>query len=91
MDTTGSKEARRRLPEILTRAHRDGTVTLVARYGQPYAAIVPVSQIARDVSMLTALCGSARGCYGDAAWYVDQLRDEWSGGTRALLELPARG
>ena len=77
METTGAEEARKRLPEILARAHRDGTVTIVTRHGVPYAAIVPVSQVAREAPKLTALRGSARGCYGDVAQYIDELRDEW--------------
>ena len=77
MKTAGVEEARRRLPEILSRAHRDGTVTIVTNRGVPYAAIVPISQVARDSAGLTALRGSARGCYGDAAEYVARMRDEW--------------
>lgn len=77
METTGAEEARKRLPQILARAHRDGTVTIVTRHGVPYAAIVPVSQVAREAPTLTSLRGSARGCYGDVARYIDRLRDEW--------------
>ena len=77
MKTAGVEEARKRLPEILSRAHRDGTVTIVTKRGVPYAAIVPVSQVARDSTGLTVLRGSARGCYGDAAEYVARTRDEW--------------
>ena len=77
METTGAEEARKRLPEILARAHRDGTVTIVTRHGVPYAAIVPVSQVAREAPKLTSLRGSGRGCYGEVAEYIDRLRDEW--------------
>ena len=77
METTGAEEARKRLPQILARAHRDGTVTIVTRHGVPYAAIVPVSQVVREAPTLLSLRGSARGCYGDVARYVDRLRDEW--------------
>lgn len=77
METAGAEEARKRLPEILNRAHRDGTVTIVTRHGVPYAAIVPVSKVVREAPRLTTLRGSARGCYGDAAQYVGRLRDEW--------------
>ena len=77
METTGAEEARKRLPEILARAHRGGTVTIVTRHGVPYAAIVPVSQVAREAPRLTALRGSGHGCYGEVAEYVARLRDEW--------------
>ena len=77
MTTAGVEEARKRLPELLTRANRDGAVTIVTKRGVPYAAIVPVSHVVRGVRGLTALRGSARGCYGEAARYVDRMRDEW--------------
>ena len=77
METIGAEEARKRLPQILARAHLDGTVTIVTRHGVPFAAIVPVSQVAREAPKLTSLRGSARGCYGDVARYIDRLRDEW--------------
>ena len=77
MKTAGVEEARKTLPELLSCAHRDGTVTIVTKRGVPYAAIVPVSQVVRGASSLTALRGSARGCYGDAAEYIARMRDEW--------------
>ena len=77
MTTAGVEEARKRLPELLSRANRDGAVTIVTKRGVPYAAIVPVSNVVRGVRSLTALRGSARGCYGEAARYVDRMRDEW--------------
>ena len=77
MKTAGVEEARKTLPELLNRAHRDGTVTIVTKRGVPYAAIVPVSRVVREASSLTALRGSARGCYGDAAEYIAGMRDEW--------------
>ena len=49
----------------------------MTKRGVPYAAIVPVSHVVRGVHGLTALRGSARGCYGEAARYVDRMRDEW--------------
>ena len=77
MKTAGVEETRKTLPELLSRAHRDGTVTIVTKRGVPYAAIVPVSLVVRGASSLTALRGSARGCYGDAAEYIARMRDEW--------------
>ena len=73
----GVEEARKTLPEILSRAHHDGTVTIVTKRGVPYAAIVPVSQTMRGAPKLTALRGSARGCYGEAGEYVARMREEW--------------
>jgi len=77
MKMAGVEEARKRLPEILNRAYHDGTVTIVTKHGVPYAAIVSVSQVVRKVPTLTALRGSARGCYGETAPYVARLRDVW--------------
>ena len=77
MKTAGVEEARRTLPDILSRAHHDGTVTIVTKRGVPYAAIVPVRQALREAPELTALRGSARGRYGDAGEYVGRIRDEW--------------
>ena len=78
MTTAGVEEARKRLPELLSRANRDGAGDdVVTKRGVPYAAIVPVSHVVRGVRSLTALRGSARGCYGEAARYVDRIRDEW--------------
>ena len=76
METVGAKEARRRLPEILAHAHREGGVTIVTKHGVPQAAIVPLSFVARNSPRLTALRGSVRGCYCDVARYVSGLRDE---------------
>ena len=66
-----------RLQETLARPHRDGTVTIVTSRGALYGAIVPIAHVARQAPRLTALRGSARGCYGNAAQYVNRLRDEW--------------
>ena len=74
---SGVEEARTRLPEILRAAHHEGAVTIVTRRGEPCAAVVPVSLALRDVPKLSELRGSARGCYGDAARFVGELRDEW--------------
>ena len=71
---SGVEEIRTRLPEILRAAHHDEAVT---RRGEPCAAVVPVSLALRDAPKLSELRGSARGCYGDAARFVGELRDEW--------------
>ena len=77
VQVSGVEETRTRLPEILRAAHHEGAVTIVTRRGEPYAAVVPVSLALRDAPKLSELRGSARGCYGDAARFVGELRDEW--------------
>ena len=74
----GVDEARRKLPEILKAAYQNGDVTIVTNRGVPYAAVVPVAQAVQQAAKLTELRGSARGCYGDAATYVEALRNEWA-------------
>ena len=74
---SGVEETRARLPEILRAANREGAVTIVTERGEPYAAVVPVSLALRDAPKLSELRGSAQGCYGDAARFVGELRDEW--------------
>lgn len=74
----GAEEARKKLPELIGRAERDGTVTIVSKRGVPRAAIVPISHVSvTAVPKFTALRGSAGGCYGDVAGYIDELRREW--------------
>ena len=75
--TAGVKEVRINLAAILRAANRDGTVTVVTKHGVPYAAIVPVSKAVAQGPKFGALRGSARGCFGDAAKFVDRLRSEW--------------
>ena len=77
IQTAGVEEARSRLPEILRAANSEGVVTIVTKRGKPYAAVVPVSQALRKVPNLSDLRGSAKGCFGDAAQFVSQMRDEW--------------
>ena len=78
MNQVGAEEARQKLPELIDRAERDGTVTIVSKRGVPRAAIVPISYVsATDAPKFTALRGSAEGCYGDVSEYIDELRREW--------------
>ena len=78
MNHAGAEEARNRLPELIDRAQRDGTVTIVTRRGVPCAAIVPLSHIeSADTPRLSALRGTAAGCYGDMAEYIDETRRTW--------------
>ena len=52
-----------------------GTGTVVNR-GVAYAAMKPgPAHTARP--KLSALRGSAKGCYGNVQEFVDRLRDEW--------------
>lgn len=75
--TAGVEETRTRLAEILGAANRDGVVTIVTKRGVPYAAVVPVPEALRQAPTLSELRGSAEGCYGDAAGFVREMRDEW--------------
>ena len=75
--TAGVKEVRANLAAILRAANRYGTVTVVTRRGTPYAAVVPVSKAVPQGPKFGALRGSARGCFGDAAKFIERLRNEW--------------
>lgn len=71
------KEARAKLAAILRAANQERTVTVVTKRGVPYAAVVPVSKAVVQGPKLRDLRGSARGCFGEAAEFVDSLRNEW--------------
>ena len=71
------KEGGKGLGRTLARASRDETPTIVTRHGESGVDIASESRAAGEAPKLTALRGSARGCYGDAAQYVARLRDEW--------------
>ena len=75
--TAGVEEARNRLPEIIRAAYDEGAITIVTRRGEPYAAVVPVSQALREAPNLSDLRGSAKSCFGDAGEFVSRMRDEW--------------
>ena len=77
MRTADVEEVRVKLPDILRVAHREGVVTVVTRKGVPYAAVAPVSAVLSYLPKLGDLRGSARGCFGEAAEFVDSLRNEW--------------
>ncbi len=76
LSSAGVHEARNKLPSLLDAANQ-GRVTVVTKRGVPYAAIVPASKVLADPPKLSALRGSARGCYGNVPEFVDRLRDEW--------------
>lgn len=74
-----AEAARRRLPELLDRAH-GGEVSLIKKRGVPYAALVPVEQHKRagsGVNLLT-LKGSGKGLWGEGvAAAIEEARSEW--------------
>ena len=75
----GAENARRRLPELLERAH-NGEQAIITKRGVPYAAIVPTDQRPEPAGeTLLDLMGTGKGLWGDelGAW-VDKLRDEWA-------------
>ena len=59
-------------PEGTQGAYKHGPATQATKRGGLDGA-VPVPQAAK----LTELRGSARGCYGDATAFVEQMRGEW--------------
>ncbi len=74
----GAEAARKRLPEILDRAH-SGEQTIVKKRGIPYAAIVALDQrvIAQKEGLLS-LRSTGRGLWGKHSnRKIDQYRDEW--------------
>ena len=74
--SAGVEETRTRLASLLEAANQ-GAVTVVTKRGVPYAAIVPVSKALGDGPTLSALRGSAKGCYGNVREFVDRFRDDW--------------
>jgi len=76
----GSEEARRKLPELLDRAHA-GEHLIITKRGTAYAEIgpVPTRQDTVRGDGILALRGTGTGMWGDRAsdWVAD-LRDEWS-------------
>lgn len=75
-----AEAARRRLPELLDRAH-GGEVSVIKKRGTPYAALVPMDQHKKQSSSLSllALRGSGAGLWGEnAAKTIAQGRDEWA-------------
>lgn len=81
MTTLGIEITRRRLPELVTAAHK-GVTTVITKHGQPYAALVPASMVSAKRGLptsLMALKGSAAGLWGkEPSRTVTDLRDEWS-------------
>lgn len=74
----GAEAARKRLPELLNKAHA-GEQTIVKKHGVPYAAIVALDQrvVAKKEGLL-ALRSTGKGLWGkDSKKKIDQYRDEW--------------
>lgn len=74
-----AEAARRRLPELLDRAH-EGEVSVIKKRGVPYAALVPFDQHKNHVKGpgLLALQGSGKGLWGDeVARTINEGRNEW--------------
>jgi prevent-host-death family protein len=76
----GAEAARKRLPELLDRAHA-GEVSIIKKRGVPFAALVPIH---RQPSVtagegLLALKGTGVGLWGqDVVNTIDELRGEWA-------------
>ncbi len=81
MEMLGIEATRKRLPELVAAAARDGKTTLITRHGRTCAAIVPASAARPEgpppLAMLQ-LRGSARGVWSShPEGNVATLRDEW--------------
>lgn len=77
--TKGVQEARQDLPAILEAASR-GKRTIITKHGKPYAAVVPIGEVAKTRKGLTIakLRGTGKKIWrGDAGKLVAALRDEW--------------
>lgn len=75
-----AEAARRRLPELLDRAH-GGEVSVIKKRGTPYAALVPLDQHKSKASgsSLMSLQGSGKGLWGEnPAKSIAHDRDEWA-------------
>ena len=75
----GAEAARKRLPELLDRAHA-GEVSIIKKRGIPYAALVPLDQRVEPNGGggLLALRGTGSGLWGaDVADAIEEYRDEW--------------
>ena len=75
--TYGVEEARRRLPELLERAHQ-GERVVITRHGKRYAALVEPDVAAGRTGGFARLRGSGKGLWGrEPAAHVERLREEW--------------
>jgi prevent-host-death family protein len=77
VEQIGSEQARKRLPELLERAHR-GESTIITRRGTPYAALVPLSDLREGELDFLALRGTGKDIWSlEPAVEISKLRDEW--------------
>jgi len=81
----GLEQARIQLPHIVAEAHV-GLRSVITKHGKPYAAVVPLQDLALMPSQapagesLLALRGTGRGLWGaDVGQTVADLRNEWDG------------
>ena len=81
----GFEQARAQLPTLMAQAHA-GQSSIITKHGKPYAAIVPLQDLALMPSQaparesLLALRGTGRGLWGaDVGQTVADLRNEWDG------------
>ena len=74
----GAETARRKLPELLNKAHA-GEQTIIKKHGVPYAALVALDQrVVAASEGLLALRATGKGLWGEnVGTTIDRYRDEW--------------
>ena len=77
----GFEQARAQLPMLMAQAHA-GQASIITKHGKPYAAIVPLADLAqarkRPEKGILNLQGSGKGLWGKKSGAtIAQLRDEW--------------
>ena len=77
----GFEQARAQLPTLMAQAHA-GQASIITKHGKPYAAIVPLADLAqartRSGKGILNLQGSGKGLWGKKSGAtIAQLRDEW--------------
>jgi prevent-host-death family protein len=78
----GLEQARAQLPALMAQAHA-GQASIITKHGKPYAAIVPLADVAqahkRPGKGVLSLQGSGKGLWGkNSGATIAQLRDEWA-------------
>jgi prevent-host-death family protein len=78
----GFEQARAQLPTLMAQAHA-GQASIITKHGKPYAAIVPLADVAQAGKRLGKgilnLQGSGKGLWGKkSSGTIAQLRDEWA-------------
>ena len=78
----GFEQARAQLPTLMAQAHA-GQASIITKHGKPYAAIVPLADVAQACKQLGKgilnFQGSGKGLWGKkSANTIAQLRDEWA-------------